>query len=230
MAVWLRGARRDRIDASGISSAPRRFRYHDQVQPIVRALAADVGALGAMLARAFFDDPVARWLFPEADRRLGALESFFAVQLRHGYLPRGVVLATEDRRSCAMWVASWSDPLGVVDRFAHLRVGWLLRGRAPVARALTRSLAAFHPDEPHLYLGTIGTDPDHRRLGYASALLEQLTDDADRRAVGAYLECSCEHNVALYRRMGFEVREEVEPIGRGPRLWLMWRPATPVRH
>ena len=189
----------------------------------MRALPADVDDLGAVLSRAFFDDPIAEWLFPDHDRRRMALEAFFALQLRHGYLPRGVVARTEDLRSCAMWVGSWTDPLGFVDRLAHLQVFFLMRSRVSLARNLTRTLAALHPKEPHLYLGTIGTDPDFQRRGYATALLVELVADADRRAVGIYLESSCERNVELYARMGFVVRGQLDAPGRGPRLWLMWR-------
>ncbi len=181
------------------------------------------------LSRAFLEDPIAAWLFPHPESRARDLSRFFLVQLRHGYLPRGTVKCSFDFQATAMWISSWARPLGIGDRIAHLRIPILLGDRFNQARQLTRALASFHPREPHLYLGTIGTSPEAQSRGYGSLLVEAFLDDARKMNVGAYLECSSEHNVGFYRRFGFDVRREVRAPGDGPTLWLMWRKADSPR-
>ena len=190
---------------------------------IVRAQPKDVSAIRDPLALAFLDDPVAAWLFSRPTRRIRDLSSFFSIQLRHGYLPRGVVMSTADFQATAMWISSWTRPLSIYDRIAHLRIPLLLGDRLGPARQLTRMLASFHPKEPHLYLGTIGASPNVQSRGYGSLLIEAFLEDARMMNVGSYLECSSEYNVGFYQRYGFHVEREVQAPEGGPTLWLMWR-------
>ena len=41
--------------------------------------------------------------------------------------------------------------------------------------------------------------------------------------MGCYFETSGEGRMALYRRLGFEVRDTIEPLPGGPTMWSMWR-------
>ncbi len=190
---------------------------------VVRASTRDVTALCTQLALAFCEDPVAIWLFPNREKRIRQLETFFDIQVRHGYLPRGWIATSDDHLGCAMWISSWAQPLSLYHRINHLRIFLLMGSQSSKARQLTRTLALAHPREPHLYLGTIGTGPAFQGHGYASALLCELTRQADERSVGVYLECSTEKNVGFYERRGFSVRDKIEIPFDGPPLWLMWR-------
>ncbi|HUY07202.1 MAG TPA: GNAT family N-acetyltransferase [Acidimicrobiales bacterium] len=195
---------------------------------IVRAHAKDVGAIRESLAEAFYDDPVAVWLFARQTRRIRDLATFFSIQLRHGYLPRGVVMSTADFQATAMWIRSWSRPLSIYDRIAHLQIPLLLGERLRSARQLTRTLVGHHPKEPHLYLGTIGVSPSAQSRGYGALLMEAFLADARRLGAGTYLECSSEHNVGFYQGFGFYVERVVQAPEHGPTLWLMRREADLV--
>ena len=135
-------------------------------------------------------------------------------------------MSTTDLSSTAMWIASWSRPLGVIDRVAHLRLPILLGTRYRAARDLTRHLATTHPRSPHLYLGTIGTEPTLQSRGLGSLLIDAFIGDCEDKGVGSYLECSSEKNVGFYERRGFRVLSEVVTPRGGPVLWLMWRDAN----
>src|SRR5580700_2245026 len=84
----------------GDASIPGGRRPHHVVRPVV---GADVETLVEVLARAFDDDPVPQWLFRGDRRRRHGLRKFFAIQLRHTYLERGVVVTTGDLAGVAMW-------------------------------------------------------------------------------------------------------------------------------
>ena len=196
---------------------------------IIRASPQDVRAIREPLAQAFLEDPIAIWLFSRSARRIQDLSSFFAIQLQHGYLPRGVVMSTAEFQATAMWISSWTRPLSMYDRIAHLRIPLILGERLALARQLTKELAGFHPKEPHLYLGTIGVSPSVQSRGYGSLLIEAFLEDARKMKVGCYLECSSERNIGIYQRFGFQVEREVQAPGGGPTLWLMWRKAQSSR-
>ncbi|MGH9082829.1 MAG: GNAT family N-acetyltransferase [Acidimicrobiales bacterium] len=193
--------------------------------PVVRpATAADVPAVGAMLARAFHDDPVSAYLFPSARRRPGGLRTFFGRQMACDLLPHGGVFTTDGCRGAALWA-----PPGKPQP-SRLAVARTVLPVVPyvVGRTFRRSVSflaqveAIHPHEPHWYLATLGTEPAEQGRGIGSALLRAVLDRADAEGVRAYLESSKAGNVPFYRRHGFEVSREVRLEG-GPPIWAMWR-------
>src|SRR6266566_9309300 len=69
---------------------------------IRRAGEADATDLSRMLSRAFHDDPVMAWLFPDDARRPPRTERFFRAYLRR-LLPQEEVFTTPDRAGAALW-------------------------------------------------------------------------------------------------------------------------------
>ena len=51
------------------------------------------------------------------------------------------------------------------------------------------------------------------RLSRANAVIERLIGPALRRMSGE----------RLYRRLGFDVREQLRPVAGAPMMWTMWR-------
>ena len=203
--------------------APMARRAHHVVR---RVGPGDVGALVEVLARAFDDDPVPRWLFRGERRRRRGLRTFFGIQLRHTYLDPGEVWTTEDLAGTAIWSPpdrarpGWRDLMRLVPVVPYLT--GLGRDTAEAARLLT-AVDAARPRERHWYLATLGTDPERQRTGVGSALLTAVLERVDGEGLPAYLESSKQSNLAFYGRHGFEVTGEIHTPHGGPTLWLMWR-------
>jgi ribosomal protein S18 acetylase RimI-like enzyme len=193
------------------------------VPAIRKATLADVPQLAAVLARAFDDDPVAVWNFPDPARRRRALPRFFEAQLRHVYLRDDLVYTTEDVRGGALWSPPGKPPPGLRDIVRLLPLVPLVGRQLPRALGSLRVLEAKHPKVPHHYLAVLGTDPDFQGRGIGSALLAPVLERCDTEGTPAYLESSKERNVPFYARHGFEVTEVVQLPRGGPRIWLMWR-------
>lgn len=196
-----------------------------EVRPAHRA---DVPALARVLGRAFVDDPVMRWMQPDAARRAAALPGFFGALTRHHFLAgSGVEVALPDTGGggAALW-----DPPGRWKQSQREQLRMLpaviraFRGRLGEGRALTEQMKAVHPQEPHWYLAVIGSDPDVRGGGFGAALLRSRLDRCDDEGAPAYLESSNPDNIGYYNRFGFEVTGEIVIPG-GPSLWPMWRSA-----
>jgi len=183
----------------------------------------DVPAVAASLVRAFQDDPMLTYMFPEPRTRERAMLRFFKLQLRQTYLKRGLAYTTEDCRSTALWMPPRSGPPPMRDVIAQLPMLWVLGRRAGAALRLVQVVESRHPKTPHYYLGGLGTDPHWQGRGLGSAVMAPVLETCDREGVAAYLESSKEANVGFYRHHGFEVTGEVDVPDSSLRLWLMWR-------
>lgn len=198
----------------------------DKTTPTVEvATTADRKVLSQVLARAFWDDPVWQWLFPDPGSETRRLEQTFHAYLRDA-MRVGTVLTTPDRQAAALWKPPGRWKLSNLS--LALAAPELLRAfgtRVIASLEIERAVETNHPRDPHWYLSVIGTDPVDQGQGIGGALIRQITDRCDRAGLPAYLESSKEANVPYYRRFGFEVTGETQ-LGKahdGPTIWFMWR-------
>ena len=181
------------------------------------ATVADRCDVVRVMAAAFDDDPVTRWLVP-AGRSLTPL---FATHARWAHDAPGwtdLALLDGEPVGAAFW-----DPPG------HRVPAWRQLASIPFyARALRRNLArgvalenVMHRARPNgefWYLAGVGAL--RRGEGIGSALLRHRLE---RVSGAAYLESSKRENIPLYERLGFELRDSLQ-LPEGPELWPMWRP------
>jgi ribosomal protein S18 acetylase RimI-like enzyme len=190
------------------------------------AAVGDVPALAAMLARAFADDPIARWSCPRGDLRPDVLERFHGARARQ-LVRDGEVWMSADGRSAALWADPGHWKTSVRDDLelaASVRDPRLWR-RAPLVGYGLLGLEGHHPPQPpHWYLAVLGTDPVAQGRGLGSAVLAPVLEGCDRDGIDADLVSSKQRNIGYYARFGFRVTREVR-LPRGPRAWLMWRDA-----
>ncbi len=190
-----------------------------------RASAADVAHLRAVLADAFFEDPVLSWLMPNDDRRRAQLKRYFAIELRHYALPRGRVWTTTDLAGAALTLPprAWRAPTRVT-----LLEGSAFRARVVRAARVGAAIEWCHLRQAHYYVRDVGVLPSRQGQGLGSALLGPTLDRCDRDGLPAYLEASSERSAALYERLGFRVTRELR-VGGSPPLRLMSRAPRPPR-
>ncbi|MER5743936.1 GNAT family N-acetyltransferase [Streptomyces sp. NPDC002225] len=188
---------------------------------IVRATAADVPALAAVLASAYAEDPVWSWLMPrDRDRRLRLLFTAHLAQ----QVPAGRVWTDPERTVAAVWAepGAWKLPATYLLRNARP----LLRAtRAQLPRTIGRlfTMEHRHPAGPeHWYVEYIGTRAEARGTGRGARVLGGLLERADADGRPVFLESSNRRNLTFYQRHGFAVHEEMA-FRSGPPMWSMWR-------
>jgi GNAT superfamily N-acetyltransferase len=193
-----------------------------QEAAVRRAHPVDVAGLAVTLGRAFDDDPLTLWLFPDDDARRRKLPSFFRSLLRAS-LPFGEVYTVDDARCAAIWNPPGTFPMGwakdaklglITTRLVGLRMMTCARGLL--------YFASHHPKERHWYLQMLGTDPEWQGQGVGTAIMAPVLDRCDRQGERIYLESSKKRNIPFYERQGFVVTDEVQ-VPRGPVVWAMWR-------
>jgi ribosomal protein S18 acetylase RimI-like enzyme len=179
-------------------------------------------ALLDVVGRAFFDDPVATYLFPDDAVRRRRYSRFAGLAI-DSFGGQGRVLTTHGIQGAALWQRPDPNKIGA---FAQLRLmASLVRiARSGLGRALRLGamMTEHHLKTPHWYLAVLATDPSAQRHGIGSALMQPVLDECDKTGVPAYLESSKEANIAFYNKHGFEVIEALETPD-GPTLWPMVR-------
>jgi ribosomal protein S18 acetylase RimI-like enzyme len=189
--------------------------------PAIRSLRPEeVEAAGALMGRAFFDDPGATFVEPDRARRAEANGAVFAAVLRH-VLRVGEVLTTDDLAG----IAAWLPPDNPTPEAADLLAAGFDRAIAvmgPEASARMATMGAHFEtlheaavDRPHWRLELLGVAPERQGQGIASALIAPGHARADARGDACYLETFTDYDVAFYRRRGYEVMVERPLPGTG---------------
>ncbi|MFG1957934.1 GNAT family N-acetyltransferase [Nonomuraea sp. NPDC049028] len=183
------------------------------------ALVADPAVIelaGEVLARAFHDDPVVRWLLPDDP----GTALMFTTLARYSH---AITEAAYDAEGAMAGAALWDPPGHQPDEAGLPGFVEAMGERVSHGMVLEETFAAHRPAEPHWYLAQIGTLPEVRGRGVGGALLR--TGLARCTGLPVYLECSKESNVSLYEKYGFHVTEEFR-LPDGPLVWGMWRAAS----
>jgi GNAT superfamily N-acetyltransferase len=196
---------------------------------IRRATDADFRNLCITAMRAFRDDPVMRWLYPDDDVYFQPNGAVFAGAMTN-WLAHQQPWCTDDSAGLAIWF----PPVEVgAPEPEHIAVG-----PPPTPELLARfeliglAMAAHKPTEPHWYLQLLATHPDWQRQGLGARSMNVVFERADPEGIPCYLETERPELVAYYRHHGFDVSSEwdVDPDGTlgkvGPHMWGMFRPAS----
>ena len=184
------------------------------------ATADDLGRIARTATRAFADDPLFRWFFPDAESYEAAAPNMF------GYLAGKSIsfectYVTPDAAAVGIYLPPGrpepepsaepqeapAPPPELMDRFA----------------AIGEAMAANTPPELHWYLNVLATHPDWQRQGLGTAIIAPVAERCDTEGLPLYLETQTASNVAYYGHLGFTVRSEWDLPFDGPHMWGMVR-------
>lgn len=188
---------------------------------IRKAHADEVPLVARTLARAFFDDPVFRWAYPDDDRRRAVLPGVFEVFAEA--LGRHDETHVAGRAGVAIWAPPGRAPVDPEHADAFERRLELAAGTDGERFFEVATLVdEHHPAGSFYFLQLLGVEPRRQGRGVGSALLADMLERCDREGARAYLDATSPSNRRLYERHGFRASGEYAPAG-GPPLWPMWR-------
>lgn len=193
---------------------------------IVRAATiTDTTALAGVLARAFQNDPITRWIMPDDDIRRRTLPAVYAMLLRTWFINHAeshVAVRGSRLAAGALWNPPGRHHLPLLVQLRQLPTALRLAGRGfPRLMTATSAIAKARPAEPHWYLAELATDPDAQGIGLGRQLMQYMLGRCDALEAPAYLEAP-EQNIAYYERFAFTVTDTVT-IPSGPTVYGMWR-------
>ncbi|MEU0792114.1 GNAT family N-acetyltransferase [Amycolatopsis sp. NPDC005961] len=176
---------------------------------------SEVDIVVELLVEAFQDDPVSRWVFPDAGRRRAVSHpAFFGALVEAGFAA-GHVDVTGDHTAAVIWLPAGGDdePIEGLDAAEADRLGVLLG-----------LMAAVEPAGPLWHAQFVGVRPGHQGRGIGGRLLRHGLDRADAEGVPTYLEASSPDSTRLYRRLGFRDHGPAFRPPGGPPMQPMRRP------
>ena len=185
----------------------------------------DLPAAAAALSRAFHDDPLQMYVFPDPVERAARSPALFTPLLRYGLLFGEILTTAGGPVGAAVWLgpAAW-EVTQERAKAAGLDELPTVLGAAAAERFLS-VLAAIDPyhhrDVPpaHWYVMVVGVAPEAQGTGIGRALLRPMIDRADAAGQPCYLETAQPTNVALYEKLGFDRVVDTREPQSGLRLW-----------
>ena len=200
----------------------------DGLNSLVRLERSQIKPAGAMLARAFYDDPFSVYLIPDGSRRGKLLPYIFEFSTRFGVLYGEVYTTSPNLEGVAVWLPSEKADMTLrrVMRNGGLsllpKLGGDLIQRLLALNSIS-SLRKRHAPFRHWYLLLLGVDPLFQGKGYAGNLLRAMLARLDDEHLPCYLETQNGKNVSIYQHYGFKVVAEVLVPGTEIALWAMLR-------
>lgn len=177
-------------------------------------------AVAACLGRAFHEDPVATYFFPE---RTAARYTTFTRAVLPTLAGHAHYTTIDGIPGAALWQPPSPPEGSVLENLLNaLRMAWAAGSALGRVARVGQAMAHHRPVEPHWYLAMLGTDPAQQGRGVGSALLHETLSRCDREGTLAYLETSTEKNVRFYESHGFRVDDVIQEP-ESPKLWVMSR-------
>jgi ribosomal protein S18 acetylase RimI-like enzyme len=182
-----------------------------------------------VMTKAFWNDPLNLYFFPEEEKRKRFLPMFFEFRLKQGMRYGEVHVTSPDIEGVAIWKHSKTIESTL---WRLLRSGGLKMYRAYGGAIISkmRKVDEFVSERrrrlavtPFIHLGSLAVDPAHQGRGYASKLIRPMLQRLDELRMHSYLEAQSESNVSLYEHYGFEILEQCTLPEIGLHHWDMMR-------
>jgi GNAT superfamily N-acetyltransferase len=175
-------------------------------------------AIGTLVS-AFVDDPVERWLYPDAAEYRRHFPAFIAAFGGAAFRDR-TVWRLGEFDAVAFWFGPGREPDG--DAVARVLVETTREDVHADSFATLEQMVDGHPTGAHWYLPWFGVDRALQGRGLGTHLLRHCLEVADETGLPAYLETPNPGTVAFYERAGFSVTG-VAQAGQCPPITLMRR-------
>ncbi|MBN1376509.1 MAG: GNAT family N-acetyltransferase [Dehalococcoidia bacterium] len=181
-----------------------------------------------LLMRAFYQDPLLLYLFPDEKDRRESGKRFFLPNLQHAAAD-GQMLTTNLFRGVAIWRWLGFEPESAKSSDYDPRSQLpQTMGKEPFSRLMNMvsCIAPMHKNlmkDKHYYLLFLGIDTGWQGKGIGSQLISPMLQRADREGITCYLETNTEIDIKFYATHGFQVGEQLEIVPGQFNVWGLTR-------
>jgi hypothetical protein len=194
------------------------------IQVVERLKPEEADIVSRVLAAAYIEDPIHLWAMPKEETRLADATLFFKFYLRRKQIYSWNVFGTADRSAVVVTSVVRKGNKAYPDGVRHLPK--LLRSVSPV-NDYFEWIETFRPDIDHVHSEFLGALPSAPR-GTGFFLLAKVLKIFDREGLPVWTWSSNRLNLPFYRRLGFEIREELHRDDNTPPVTIIWRPVMPL--
>lgn len=181
-------------------------------------------AASKSLARAFMNDPLQTYVFPDEEERKEKSPLHFGAILQYG-LKFGEVYASNNVKGAVVLLRP-GETVITPEKAEQGGLGQLTEqlGEESTTRffSVIDFLDSYHRKEmiePHWFTMVVGVDPIFHRKGLGKALFAPVLEKAHVKKESIYLETAEPSNIFFYTILGFRiVKEFIEPHS-GLKLW-----------
>jgi len=198
----------------------------DYVPAMTDHTIAELQAIRTVLGRAFTDDPLMQWIFPDDDHRAELTAAWLGL-FAEGYASGGRVDTVCDDDGSVIAVALWKIPSDIEVRMPSLPGPLAFLGAVLGDERANELIASFisfvenWPTDPHGYLALLAVDPEHQGRGLGRQVVSRGIEAATSLGLDVALETNKAGNVGFYRSLGFEVTSEYQMKPDGPAGWSL---------
>lgn len=201
---------------------------------MARVDGVSVREMRTLLARAYAEDPLMVWIFPDDESREHAVAAWLGIFVEH-YLDHGRIdtVGTDQLEAVSVWrmpdQPSPGQPVPsppTLPTISGMLAAVVGEERASAIGQGLAKMRKLTPQQPHVYLQFLAVDPDRQRRGLGRQALEPGLRRAEQLGVGVHLETMNPENLGFYRQLGLEVSGEVQLAADGPTAWAMWTGAA----
>lgn len=183
-----------------------------------------------VLAEAFIDEPMFRWLQPDDSARERLLPAMFETLIRYVhpvargsevFVDGGAIVGAAVWAPPGRWKPPWWRQLQGLPKMLPALARISVRTFATRGNAIDRAAFAVHPSEPHWYLAGMGVAPSAQGRGVGSALVRSGLERCSRAGTPAYLECVPDLQ-GFYESLGFRHLHDLDMPKGAPDQIGMW--------
>ncbi len=180
-----------------------------------------------MFMRAFFNDPMLEYMYPEEElrRKRGHIPFEFTINMIISY---GTCIATSPAMEGALLFTLSDSPFfSFLSQLRHCIISYFFAmGLSPGIRGIkydniTRNMHGRLMKKRHLYLSALAVDSHLQKRGLSRPLMVFLIEKAAMMDLPIYLETTYRGNIDYYRQFGFSVLDEHRITDDGFYVWPM---------
>ena len=180
-----------------------------------------------VLARAFHNEPLKIYLYPDGKIRDEMAVDFFVFMLRYVIMYGEAYATSPNMEGVAMWLPSEYAKMtpelmakaGMDKLQVNIDKDFMARIK-PIYDFIDKKHAQHVPFQ-HWYLAFIGVDPDFQGKGFAGKLIKPMLSRFRRENIPCYLETQIERNVDIYTHYGFKLLEKYYVLDTGLYFYAM---------
>jgi len=195
---------------------------------IIEVKKENFGKAGEILAVAFKDDPIFKYIFQSQEKYDQCAAWLFSTWVRWAVM-FGKAWMTDDESAVIIMRAIGKSDMslccmiqaGMLPVPFKLGYSTFKRFYFEIVSTLDKEHARLMGKTPHWYGWMVGVKPERKRVGMK--LINHCIEIADHAQLPLFLETSTDRNVSLYNHRDFEVKEE-KIISKGNfKLYFMVR-------